>query len=135
MTEALRNSNPYINSEALESNGSEEEDLTDEDSEIDNFIDDEVENINNNEDEEDEVQNSNESQDNLANSNSNTLIKIFKKEQMWMIKYKNKKDFIQEHDTSSVGLSLFTTSAARVKLFDEMKKVYNTPGNILEFFS
>lgn len=56
--------------------------------------------------------------------------KIFNREQMFMLVYKNKKDFIKEHDTSSVGMSLFTTSAARVKLYRAMKKVVETEGSI-----
>ena len=45
------------------------------------------------------------------------------KEQTFVIQYRNRNAFITEHDTSSVGISLFTTAAARRKLFDAMAKV------------
>jgi len=48
--------------------------------------------------------------------------------QTFMIQYRNKEDFIQEHDTSSIGICLFTTSAARVKLYQAMKKIVETEG-------
>jgi len=57
---------------------------------------------------------------------------IINQKQTFMIQYRNKQDFIQEHDTSSIGICLFTTSAARVKLYQAMKKIVETEG--LHFF-
>ncbi|KAL3081620.1 hypothetical protein niasHS_009079 [Heterodera schachtii] len=45
--------------------------------------------------------------------------------------YKPKKNFIVEHTSSNIVLSLWTTSRARLKLFDYMLQCYNTPGTEL----
>nr|CAD2161064.1 unnamed protein product [Meloidogyne enterolobii] len=45
-----------------------------------------------------------------------------------MIRYEKKKEWIEEHDTSNVVLSLWTTSAARLHLLKLMQKVVRTPG-------
>lgn len=45
-----------------------------------------------------------------------------------MMVYNNKKDFIVENDASNIILSLWTTSAARVKLYEIMDIIVNTPG-------
>lgn len=55
-------------------------------------------------------------------------------EQIFMVVYKKKDAFIEEHGTSSVVLSLFTTSAARALLFDAMETVVKTEGNITYWF-
>ncbi|KAL3068931.1 hypothetical protein niasHT_039070 [Heterodera trifolii] len=45
--------------------------------------------------------------------------------------YKPKKNFIVEHTSSNIVLSLWTTSRARLKLLDYMLQCYNTPGTEL----
>ncbi|KAL3108814.1 hypothetical protein niasHT_014990 [Heterodera trifolii] len=44
------------------------------------------------------------------------------------VMYKPKKNFVVEHTSSNIVLSLWTTSRARLKLFDYMQQCYNTPG-------
>ena len=44
----------------------------------------------------------------------------------FIITYRNRKAFVHEHDTSSVGISLFTTAAARAKLYEAMALVSNS---------
>lgn len=44
-----------------------------------------------------------------------------------MLDYKVKEEFLLEHSSSNVVVSLWTTSAARVLLYNAMKKVYKTP--------
>ena len=59
--------------------------------------------------------------------NSNRVrVQYCNDEQTFIIKYKNRTSFVEEHDTSSVGISLFTTAAARAKLFDVMARVVDT---------
>nr|CAD2176707.1 unnamed protein product [Meloidogyne enterolobii] len=45
-----------------------------------------------------------------------------------MIRYSKKKEWIEEHDSSNVVISLWTTSAARLHLLKLMQKVVRTPG-------
>uniref|UniRef100_A0A914QTG8 DNA-directed DNA polymerase n=1 Tax=Panagrolaimus davidi TaxID=227884 RepID=A0A914QTG8_9BILA len=45
-----------------------------------------------------------------------------------MIIYNEKKDFIVENDASNIIISLWTTSAARIKLYEIMDIIVNTPG-------
>uniref|UniRef100_A0A1I8BMX7 DNA-directed DNA polymerase n=1 Tax=Meloidogyne hapla TaxID=6305 RepID=A0A1I8BMX7_MELHA len=45
-----------------------------------------------------------------------------------MIRYEKKKEWIEEHDSSNVVISLWTTSAARLHLLKLMQKVVRTPG-------
>lgn len=45
-----------------------------------------------------------------------------------MIVYNSKKDFIVENNSSNIIVSLWTTAAARVRLYHAMDKVVNTPG-------
>lgn len=47
---------------------------------------------------------------------------------IWLIYYKNKEEWIEENKYSNVVISLFTTSAARLELFKALNKVANTPG-------
>lgn len=61
--------------------------------------------------------------------------KYVNKIQTFIIKYRKKSDFVEEHDASSLGISLFTTSYARVKLYEAMKLVYDSPGKIFYKFS
>nr|CAD2175173.1 unnamed protein product [Meloidogyne enterolobii] len=53
-------------------------------------------------------------------------------EETILLTYKQKEEFIIEHDTSNMVISLWTTSAARIKLLKAMQKVAESPGcNIL----
>nr|CAD2209475.1 unnamed protein product [Meloidogyne enterolobii] len=45
-----------------------------------------------------------------------------------LIDYTKKKDWVEEHDTSNVIISLWTTSAARIHLLHAMQKVVRSPG-------
>jgi hypothetical protein len=47
---------------------------------------------------------------------------------IFLINFKDKEQFIEENPFSNVVLSLFTTSAARIELFKALNKVTNTPG-------
>jgi hypothetical protein len=47
---------------------------------------------------------------------------------IFIINYKSKDEWIEENKYSSVVISLFTTSAARLELFKALNKVANTPG-------
>ena len=58
-------------------------------------------------------------------------VTICNKLQTYVIDYRKKKPFIKEHDTSSVGMSLFTTAAARVRLFEAMAKVEDSGCKLL----
>ena len=49
-------------------------------------------------------------------------------ENMFLITYKTKEEFIEEHDSSNIVLSLWTTSAARIALLKLLQKVDATPG-------
>uniref|UniRef100_A0A183C0C0 DNA-directed DNA polymerase n=1 Tax=Globodera pallida TaxID=36090 RepID=A0A183C0C0_GLOPA len=44
------------------------------------------------------------------------------------VTYKHKKHFAQEHSSSNIVLSLWTTSRARLKLLDYMMQIHNTEG-------
>uniref|UniRef100_A0A914HHD2 DNA-directed DNA polymerase n=1 Tax=Globodera rostochiensis TaxID=31243 RepID=A0A914HHD2_GLORO len=44
------------------------------------------------------------------------------------VNYAKKVEFIKEHSVSNIFLSLWTTSAARIKLYDYMEQVYRTEG-------
>ena len=44
------------------------------------------------------------------------------------IVYKKKDDFIEEHSTSNIVVSLWTTACARLKLYDYMEQVAAAPG-------
>ncbi|KAL3072361.1 hypothetical protein niasHT_036657 [Heterodera trifolii] len=44
------------------------------------------------------------------------------------VSYRTKKNFIDEHSSSNIVLSLWTTSRARLKLLDYMQEVHNTEG-------
>lgn len=46
---------------------------------------------------------------------------------MMRVTYRTKKDFVEEHSVSNVVLALWTTSAARVYLYKQMKKIVSTP--------
>ncbi len=48
-------------------------------------------------------------------------------EDLFMVDYRRKNDFVTPHDKYNVVLSLFTTSAARVCLYNYMDRVANTP--------
>ncbi|KAF7627112.1 hypothetical protein Mgra_00009622 [Meloidogyne graminicola] len=53
-------------------------------------------------------------------------------EETILITYKPKDEFIIEHETSNIVISLWTTSAARIRLLKAMQKVAESPGcNIL----
>uniref|UniRef100_A0A914N3Z1 DNA-directed DNA polymerase n=1 Tax=Meloidogyne incognita TaxID=6306 RepID=A0A914N3Z1_MELIC len=45
-----------------------------------------------------------------------------------LISYTKKKEFVEEHDSSNVIISLWTTSAARIHLLHAMQQVVRTPG-------
>uniref|UniRef100_A0A1I8B515 DNA-directed DNA polymerase n=1 Tax=Meloidogyne hapla TaxID=6305 RepID=A0A1I8B515_MELHA len=45
-----------------------------------------------------------------------------------LLRYVTKKDWVEEHDSSNVVVSLWTTSAARLHLLRAMQKVVRTPG-------
>jgi hypothetical protein len=49
-------------------------------------------------------------------------------EEMVLITYKKKDEFEEEHDTSNIVLSLWTTAAGRLHLHSLMKRVAETPG-------
>nr|CAD2195420.1 unnamed protein product [Meloidogyne enterolobii] len=49
-------------------------------------------------------------------------------EEVILINYIKKKDWVEEHDSSNVIISLWTTSAARIHLLHAMQKVVRTPG-------
>ena len=49
-------------------------------------------------------------------------------EDMFLITYKSKEGFIEEHDSSNIVLSLWTTSAARIALLKLLQKVDSAPG-------
>nr|CAD2200928.1 unnamed protein product [Meloidogyne enterolobii] len=49
-------------------------------------------------------------------------------EDTMMIRYLKKKEWVEEHDSSNVVISLWTTSAARLHLLKLMQKVVRTPG-------
>lgn len=55
-------------------------------------------------------------------------VKINKETNVFMMNYRSKTEFIETHDTSNVVVALFTTSAARLKLYNAMQKVVETPG-------
>ncbi|KAL3080193.1 hypothetical protein niasHS_013865 [Heterodera schachtii] len=44
------------------------------------------------------------------------------------VSYKTKKNFVDEHSSSNIMLSLWTTSRARLKLLDSMQQVHDTEG-------
>uniref|UniRef100_A0A183C555 DNA-directed DNA polymerase n=1 Tax=Globodera pallida TaxID=36090 RepID=A0A183C555_GLOPA len=44
------------------------------------------------------------------------------------VKYAKKAEFIKEHNVSNIILSLWTTSAARIKLYEYMEQVYRAKG-------
>ncbi len=46
---------------------------------------------------------------------------------LFMVDYQKKNDFVTPHSKYNVVLSLFTTSAARVCLYNYMDRVANTP--------
>jgi hypothetical protein len=47
---------------------------------------------------------------------------------IYIVTFKSKEEWIEENKYSNVIISLFTTSAARVELFKALNKVANTPG-------
>uniref|UniRef100_A0A914KXM4 DNA-directed DNA polymerase n=1 Tax=Meloidogyne incognita TaxID=6306 RepID=A0A914KXM4_MELIC len=49
-------------------------------------------------------------------------------EEVILINYIKKKDWVEEHDSSNVIISLWTTSAARIHLLHSMQKVVRTTG-------
>nr|CAD2197658.1 unnamed protein product [Meloidogyne enterolobii] len=49
-------------------------------------------------------------------------------EETVLLTYKPKEEFIIEHDTSNIVISLWTTSAARIRLLKAMQKVACSPG-------
>nr|CAD2202557.1 unnamed protein product [Meloidogyne enterolobii] len=49
-------------------------------------------------------------------------------EEVILINYIKKKDWVEEHDSSNVIISLWTTSAARIHLLHAMQKVVRTTG-------
>ena len=53
---------------------------------------------------------------------TNPILPIELTEDIFMITYDIKEDFIEEHDCSNVVLSLYTTSAARINLLKLFKK-------------
>uniref|UniRef100_A0A914LM09 DNA-directed DNA polymerase n=2 Tax=Meloidogyne TaxID=189290 RepID=A0A914LM09_MELIC len=64
-------------------------------------------------------------------SNDPSLIINFFEEltdDLLLISYTKKKEFVEEHDSSNVIISLWTTSAARIHLLHAMQKVVRTPG-------
>ena len=68
-----------------------------------------------------------ESEETEENANSRGVkFKFCTEEQTFIIKYKSRTAFVEEHDTSSVGISLITTAAARSKLFDSMARVVDS---------
>ena len=46
--------------------------------------------------------------------------------QTYLITYKKRNAFVEEHDTSSIGIAIFTTAAARLKLFEAMSVVVDS---------
>jgi hypothetical protein len=53
---------------------------------------------------------------------------IDEEKEVFMITYKPKEEWVEENKYSNVVLSLFTTSAARLHLYEVLKKVAETPG-------
>ena len=49
-------------------------------------------------------------------------------EDMFLITYETKEEFVEEHDSSNIVLSLWTTSAARIALLKLLQEVYSIPG-------
>ncbi|KAL3109583.1 hypothetical protein niasHT_016927 [Heterodera trifolii] len=53
---------------------------------------------------------------------------------VFMLTYKPKEEFVDENKYSNVVISLFTTSMARLYLYEALKKVANTPGCEILYF-
>jgi hypothetical protein len=49
-------------------------------------------------------------------------------ENIMRVTYRMQEEFIEEHESSNVVIALWTTSAARIYLFKQMKKIATTPG-------
>ena len=101
INEALRAENPFINSQAVDDDGSEDDEPMDYGSQI------------------------------PPNTPFPRQTKVFSKSMAYVVNYCNKKDFVEEHKASSVGIAVFTTAIARRRLYEAMEKVYNTPGIFL----
>ena len=99
-----------------------DEDMDSEEHSNNRFVDDEARDFDEDEDDHYEV---------IDVNGRPVHVTICNKLQTYIIDYRKKKPFVKEHDTSSVGISLFTTSAARVHLFRAMAKVEDSGCKLL----